>query len=123
MWTFKSAMAFWAVLAALPLATSVAYFVASPRSISLARRAAASAHGLFIALIHLGVVGMVLVNAYDYKYSPPLGVLCAVAAGMIAYSFWAFRGHKAIHLLQGINIIWLLGLMSLGGMAVTGRWL
>lgn len=111
------------LMALVPLSTSVAYFMCTPKSISLALRVGTSAHGLFIAVIHLGVAGMGMAKVYGEEYGLPFGVLCAIAGGLIAFSFWRFRGPKAIHLLQAINILWLLGLIFVGGMAVTGRWL
>lgn len=123
MWTYQSATAFWASLAALPLATSVVYFLASPRATPVVKRIAVSAHGLFIALLHLGAVYIAAAQPQGDRYGPPLAVLCAVAAGLVGYSFWAFRGNKEVHWLQALNIVWLLGLLFLGGMAVTGRWL
>lgn len=123
MFTFERAVAFWAVLAALPLMTTIVYFRASPALTPLVQRIGASAHGLFIALAHLGAVYIAAAQLHGDQYGTPLLVMCLVAAGLVAYSFWAFRGNKQIHWLQAINIIWLFGLLSLGGMAVTGRWL
>ena len=123
MWTYKSAMVFWAVLAALPLMTSVVYFRASPTVTPLSQRVGASAHGLAIALLHLGAVYIAAAKPHGDQYGTPFFALCLVAAALVGYSFWAFRGNKQIHWLQAINILWLLGLLFLGGMAVTGRWL
>ena len=122
MWTYQSGMVFWAVLAVLPLMTSVVYFHASPVT-PLAKRVGASAHGLFIALLHLGTVYIAAAQLHGDQYRTPFFVLCLVAAALVGYSFWAFRGNKKIHWLQAINVLWLFGLLFLGGMAVTGRWL
>jgi hypothetical protein len=122
-WTYQSAVVFWAVLAALPLMTSVVYFRASPAVTPLAQRVGASAHGLFIALLHLGAVYIAAAQLHGDQYGTPFFVLCLVAAALVGYSFWAFRGNKQVHWLQAINILWLLGLLLLGGMAATGRWL
>jgi 4-hydroxybenzoate polyprenyltransferase len=116
-------MVFWAVLVALPLMTSVVYFRASPPATPLPRRVAASAHGFFIALLHLGALYIAAAQLHGDQYGTPFFVLCLVAAALIGYSFWAFGGKKQVHWLQAINISWLFGLLFLGGMAVTGRWL
>jgi hypothetical protein len=123
MWTYQSAMVFWALLAAIPLMTSVAYFRASPVATPLAQRVGASVHGLFIALLHLGAVYIAAAQLHGDQYGTPFFVLCLVAVALVGYSFWAFRGKKQVHWLQAINILWLFGLLFLGGMAVTGRWL
>ena len=122
MFTFERAVAFWAVLAALPLMTSVVYFRASPAITPLVQRIGASAHGLFIAFLHLGALYIAAAQRHGDQYGMPFLVMCMVAAGLVAYSFWAFRGNRQIHWLQAINIAWLLGLLFIGGMAVTGRW-
>jgi len=116
-------MVFWAVLAALPLMTSVVYFRSGPKVTPLMQRVGASAHGLVIALLHLGAVYIAAARLHGDKYGTPFFVLCLVAAALVGYSFWAFRGNRHVHWLQVINILWLFGLLSLGGMAVTGRWL
>lgn len=122
MFTFERSVAFWAVLAALPLATSIVYFRASPIVAPFAQRIGASAHGFFIALLHLGAVYIAAAQRSSDQYGMPLLAMCLIAACLVAYSLWAFRGNKRVHWLQSINIAWLLGLLTLGGMAVTGRW-
>jgi hypothetical protein len=122
MWTYQSAMIFWAVLAALPLMTSVIYFRVSPAEAPLANRIGVSVHGLFIALLHLGAVYIAAARLHGDHYGLPFLFLCVLGAALIGYSFWSFRGNKHTHWLQAINISWLLGLFLLGGMAVTGRW-
>jgi hypothetical protein len=123
MFTFERAVAFWAVLAALPFITSVVYFRASRAVTPVARRIGVSAHGLVIAVLHLGAVYIAAAQLHGDQYRTLLLILCLVATGLIGYSFWAFRGNKQVHWLQVINVVWLLGLLFLGGMAVTGRWL
>lgn len=123
MWTYQSATVFWASLAVLPLVTSVIYYLATPKAAPVAKRVAVSAHGLVIALLHVTAVYVAASQMHEDKYGLPFAGLCAVAAGLVVYSFRAFRGSKQIHWLQALNIIWLFGLFFLGGMAVTGRWL
>jgi len=123
MFTHQSAILFWAVLAALPLMTSVIYFLASPIVTPLAQRVATSAHGVVIALLHLGTVYIAAEQLHGDQYGMPFFFLCLVAAALVGYSFLAFQGNRQVHWLQAINILWLFGLLSLGGMAITGRWL
>lgn len=123
MFTYQSAILFWAALAALPLMTSVVYFHASPIVTPLVQRIATSAHGIVIALLHLGAVYISATQLHGDQYGTPFFLLCLVAATLVGYSFWAFQGNRQVHWLQAINILWLFGLLSLGGMAVTGRWL
>ena len=116
-------MIFRVVLAALPLMTSVIYFRVSPAEAPLANRIGSSAHGLFIALLHLGALYIAAEQLHGDRFGIPFVVLCFIGVVLIGYSFWSFRGNKHVHWLQVINVLWLFGLLFLGGMAVTGRWL
>jgi len=89
----------------------------------MAKRVGASSHGLYIALLHLGAGYIGFARLHGDQNGTPFFVLCLVAAVLVGYSFWAFRGNKHVHWLQAVNILWLFGLLFVGSMMVTGRWL
>jgi len=123
MFTFKTAMLFWLVAALVPLITSLVYFRASPSTEPLIQRIAVSLHGAGVSAL---CVSAVLVGMLGFP-RPELGVvfrLCLVVPiALIAYSLWRFHGNRAIHALQGINLLWLSFAFFLGSMVVTGIWL
>ncbi len=121
--TFQSAMFFWFSASLLPLLTSVAYFRSSPTGEPVAQRLAVSAHGVAISALCIGAVAIGAFGSPRQEYGNLFGLLCWVPVALIGYSFWRFRGNKQVHLLQAINLLWLLAAVFLGGMAVSGVWL
>ena len=123
MYTFKTAMAFWLVAASVPLITTFVYFKASPSTESLVQRIAVSAHGAAVSVLCVGAVLVGMLGAPRPELGEIFRVLLLVPIALVIYSLWRFQGRRAIHLLQGINLLWLALAFFLGGMAVTGVWL
>ncbi len=116
---------FWMIMAALagvPLWTSWVYFRESPPDAPLAR-IAVSLHGAYIAVLHLAAVAIGAFRWERPEYGGPFLLLSLAAITLIAYSLFAFQGEKYIHLLQFVNVFWVLLLLFIGGMIVTGQWL
>lgn len=116
-------MVFWLVAASVPLVTSLVYFRASPPTESLTQRIAVSLHGASISALCIGAVWVGMIGAPRPELGAIFRFLLVVPLALVAYSLWHFHGKRAIHLLQGINLLWLTFAFFLGGMAVTGVWL
>lgn len=123
MFTFKTAMLFWLVAASMPLITSIVYFRASPSTEPLAQRIAVSVHGAFISVLCIGAVLVGMVGSPRPEFGETFRLLLLVPIALVVYSLWRFRGKRAVHFLQGINLLWLVFAFFLGGMAVSGVWL
>ena len=123
MFTFKTAMLFWLVVASVPLVTSLVYFRASPSSQSLANRIAVSLHGVTISALCIVAILVGMLGTPRPAFAEPFHLMLLVPVILTLYSFWRFRGNKAIHLLQSINMLWLAFAFFFGSMAVTGVWL
>ena len=123
MFTFKTAMLFWLVVASVPLITSLVYFRASPSSQSLAHRIAVSLHGATISVLCIVAVLIGMVGSPRQELGETFRFLLFVPILLVIYSVWRFQGKRAIHLLQSINLFWLALAFFFGGMAVTGVWL
>jgi hypothetical protein len=122
MFTFKTAMVFWLLVASMPLVTSLAYFRASPATESLAQRTAVSLHGVAVSVLCSGAILVGMVGSPRPEFGETFRLLLVVPLAFIAYSLWHFHGKRAVHLLQSINLLWLAVAFFLGGMAVTGVW-
>lgn len=123
MFTFKTAMLFWLLIASVPLITSFVYFSASPSTEKLVQRIAVSLHGATIALLCVGAVLVGMIGAPRPELGEIFRFLLLVPIALVIYSLWRFRGQRTIHLLQSINLLWLAFAFFLGSMAVTGVWL
>ena len=123
MFTFKTAMLFWLVAASVPLITSFVYFRASPATEALAQRIAVSLHGAAVSVLCVGAVLIGMLGSPRPELGETFRFLLLVPIALVIYSLWCFRGKRAIHLLQGINLLWLALAFVFGGMAVTGVWL
>ena len=123
MFTFKSALLFWLLASSVPLLTSLAYFRASPVTDSLAQRISVSLHGVTVSALCIAAVLVGMVGTPRPSLAEPFHLLLLVPVVLALYSFWRFRGNKAIHLLQSINLLWLALASFFGSMAVTGVWL
>lgn len=123
MFTYKTAMLFWLVAASVPLATSIVYFRASPSTESFTQRIAVSLHGAVVSALCIGAVLIGMLGSPRQEFGEIFRLLLVVPVVLVAYSLLRFRGKRAIHLLQGINLLWLAFAFFLGGMAVTGVWL
>ena len=107
MFTFKSALLFWLLASSVPLLTSLAYFRASPVTDSLAQRISVSLHGVTVSALCIAAVLVGMVGTPRPSLAEPFHLLLLVPVVLALYSFWRFRGNKAIHLLQSINLLWL----------------
>lgn len=123
MFTFKSALLFWLLASSVPLLTSLAYFRASPVTDSLPQRISVSLHGVTVSALCIAAVLVGMVGTPRSSLAEPFHLLLLVPVVLALYSFWRFRGNKAIHLLQSINLLWLALASFFGSMAVTGVWL
>lgn len=120
--SYDTAMLFWSTVALPPLATSIIYFRLSPSSESLARRLMVSAHGCVIATLYLSAVLIGHFGTPRQDYAALFTPICWIPALLIAYSLWNFKGHKATHLLQTINLGALTLTYVFGSMAISGVW-
>jgi hypothetical protein len=120
--SFEGAAIVWIVLAAIPAATSVVYFLFPPAT-PLAQRLLVSAHGLYIAALYLGALVIGALQLHQRAYGPFFQALCVAAVGLIVHAVYAFQGNKKIHWLQVLNVLWLIATFLVGTMAVTGEWL
>lgn len=123
MFTFKSTLLFWLLVSSVPLLTSLAYFRASPDTESLAQRVSVSLHGVSVSAICVAAVLVGIVGMPSPALAKPFRLLLFVPVVLVFYSFWHFRGNRAIHLLQSINMLWLALAFVFGSMVVTGVWL
>ena len=122
MYTHTTAMLFWSMLSLPSLIVSGAYFFASPKTESLLQKLSVSAHGVLISALYLSAL---LVGGFGHprqEYGSTFVALLWLPAIFIAYSFWRFNGKKSTHLLQIINLIFLLFTAAFSGMPVTGVW-
>jgi hypothetical protein len=119
---FLGAILYWGA-ALPPLMVSVAYLLASPPSVPFAQRFAVSVHGAAIALLFIGALLTTSLGHSKQEYGQLYGLLLLVPAASIVYSVWRFTGRKWLHLLQIINLIWLVLAFFIGGMAVTDLWI
>ena len=107
---FHGAILYWG--AALP-----------PPSVPFAQRFAVSMHGAAIAVLFIGALLTTSYGQPKQEYGQFYVLLLLVPAASILYSVWRFTGRKWLHLLQIINLIWLVLAFFIGGMAVTDLWI
>ena len=107
----------------LALAISVIYFISSPRSEPVARRLLASAHGAVITTLYMGAMAIFWAQKANPQFITPFLLLLPVPLVLIVVSFFIYRGRKAIHFLQLLNLLCLGWTFFVGSMAVTGDWL
>jgi len=120
MFSFKAAMLFWFSVSLVPIYTSIVYFLSSPRSESFAKRLAVSAHGIVISVLFIVAVIAAAFGFPQKVYRELFDLLCWMPIILIGYSFSCFEGGKEIHLLQAINILWLLAAAIFARVAVIG---
>ena len=123
MFTFKTAMLVWLLASSVPLLTSVAYFRASPASDSLAQRLAVSLHGATVSALCIGAVLFGMLGTPAPAFGQPFRFLLLIPIALALYSIYRLRGKWALHLLQGVNLLWLAFCYFFGSMAITGHWL
>lgn len=114
----------WASVELAPLAAllvSIVYFVSSPGSEPIARRFLVSAHGAVVAGMYIGA--LLLSNRSSPSFAEPFQLLFVLPLALIGISLALYRGTKAVHWLQGVNLLCLAWTYFIGGMAVTGAWL
>ena len=107
----------------LAVAISVIYFRNSPRTEPLARRLLASAHGVVIAVLFISAIAIWLSGHSQERLGTPFQLLLLIPLALMIASFFLFKGPKATHLLQILDVVCLLWTWFVGGMAVTGDWL
>ena len=119
---FHGAILYWGA-ALPPFMVSMAYLWASPPSVPFAQRFAVSMHGAAIAVLFIGALLTTSYGQPKQEYGQFYVLLLLVPAASILYSVWRFTGRKWLHLLQIINLIWLVLAFFIGGMAVTDLWI
>lgn len=122
MFTFKTAMLFWLAAASVPLITSLVYFRASPSTDPLAQRIAVSLHGVAVSVLCIGAVLVGMLGTPRPELGEVFHLLLLVPIALVAYSLLCFRGKKAVHFLQSINLLWFAFAFFLGSMMVAGVW-
>lgn len=120
---FQFALVLWWAAALPPLMVSIAYLYASPPSVPPAQRVAVSVHGAAIALLFLGAMLFGAFGGPKQEYGEIYSLLLLLPIESIVYSLMRFTGKKWIHILQAINLIWLIMTFFVGGMAVTNAWI
>lgn len=111
---------FWAPLAALGV--SVAYF-RNTRNERLFERILVSCHGASLAALYLGVLGIHRLGLSRPSFGLPFWALFLLPAALTLAALVRFRGNRAIHFLQLVNLLAALWIFFIGTMAVTGSWL
>jgi hypothetical protein len=104
---------------------SIIYFFASPRNQSMARRLAASAHGVAISLLYIfGIYAMPAESDYVARqlFWKEFQVLALISCAMIVATLLLFKGRKITHGLQILNIIALVWTWFLIALAMQGQW-
>jgi hypothetical protein len=112
---------FWAA-PTIMFAISIAYFQ-TDQKLPVSRRILGSAHGAVGAAVFLGAIVVHWMGAARRAFDVPYLVLIAFSAALIVASFFLFRGPRAMHLLQLVNVPCLAWTLVVGEMAVTGEWL
>ena len=123
---FLAALSGWAqglLAPLLALGISGVYFLTSPKSESLIKRLLASAHGVAIAILYMAAMIVFWSHKANESFGTPYLLSLSVPLILIVVSFFAYRGRKAIHLLQVLNLLCLAWTLFIGSMAVTGNWL
>jgi len=109
------------VLAAPLLAAfvSVVYFIASPGPIC--QRLIASAHGAAIVMLYALAWLFIIAGISRPSLLLPFVVSLLLPAALIAASFLVYKGPKAVHWLQVLNVACLLWTAFTGAMLITGQ--
>lgn len=105
------------------LSTSYWYFKTAPAGTPMALRLISSAHGACALLLF----SLALVIGFGGWHREVNGQLFAwlqlLPLALIALSFWAFRGPRALHWLQLLNVPATLWLALIDSMLASGKWL
>jgi hypothetical protein len=111
------------VLAAPLLAAfvSVVYFAASPRSEPMLRRLTASAHGAAIVVLYALAWLFIIGGMSRPSLLWPFAVSLLIPGALIATSLFVYRGPKAVHWFQVLNVVCLLWAAFAGAMLITGQ--
>jgi hypothetical protein len=107
--------------AVLAASVSAVYYRASPRSQPLRLRLLASAHGVAIGLLYALAWCAIFLGFSNPWFLLPFAVSLLVPAFLIGASFFLYKGPKAVHLLQALNVACLLWTGFTGSMLVTGQ--
>lgn len=107
----------------LAVGVSVVYFLSSPKSQSVGGRVAASVHGSSIALLYFAAIAVHQAGIAQPKYGTVFASLLLLPIALAFGSFFVYRGRKAVHMLQLLNVLCLAWTFFIGSMAVTGTWL
>lgn len=117
-----TAIAFWVMLASLPLGVSVAYFCASPPTQSLSQRLATCAHGASISALWIAALLICFFGLGAESNWSVFGPVRWLPFALVIYSLWRYAGTRWMHLLQLINVAWLLAFLGFGRLVVTVAW-
>lgn len=105
------------------LATSYWYFKTAPAGTPAALRLIASAHGASSLLLLLLALAIAFSDWHREAGVQLFTWLQLLPFILVALSFWLFRGPKALHWLQLLNVPASLWIAFIGGMLVSGKWL
>jgi hypothetical protein len=117
--------------------TSIVYFMAAPKGDPFRRRFATSLHGASTTIVYLATMSFVwskmatAESGVKMPFNPVLvtfsDVILFLTVAQIIGSLVLFRGPKAFHLLQIVNIACLaytwFWMSAVGQMAATGNWI
>lgn len=101
---------------------SAIYFFLN-RGVSLGVRFLSSAHGVIAAVLYAATLFLWKSGWSNEAYLYPFWALLLFPLALIIYSFWGFKGRKAIHVLHLASISCLILVWFIGSMAVTDDWL
>jgi hypothetical protein len=99
---------------------SIAYFCAAAPGQTLLRRAAASAHGVTIAVLYLAAWLIYSTHHADGAWAAPFAASMFVPLGLMVMSPFIFRGNALVHLLLLPNVFCLVWVWLRGTVVITG---
>jgi len=108
------------VLLAVPLVTTMAYFVLS-KDPSIRRRTLAASHGAILLM----AVGYAFAASHwstfgnSDAYSWPFFLLLLLFLAAVGYGFFAFKGTRIVHVLQLVQLPAAFWLAVIGGMTIA----
>jgi len=111
----------WLLPPVIALVISFIYFWTSPRSQPLPARLLASLHGATICALYVLAIAVASTGKSKYEFGWPYALAMAIPVLLIVASFFVYRGRKATHWLQPLNLLCVFWTFIGGGMLITGE--
>ena len=115
-------MLFWVAIALLPTLVSLIYYGVSKNDSSF-YRISVSAHGFVTSALCIAAIIVWGFGQPSPEYARPFSFSLFFPCFLIAFSLWRFVGNRWIHLLQAINVVWLMAALIVGSMMISGNWI